>query len=137
MSEIVVDVVMVGAQIKDMTLRGIARATGGYCFHPTHMQESLRIFEAETVLSLRCRERPSKPAPVSTKGGLELLQGGAWDAAGTTTIRKPELLQKPATTPTAALRQMARVPPPAAAAAHQQRRMRRLLREIHAYQRES
>uniref|UniRef100_A0A6B2KXV2 UBC core domain-containing protein n=1 Tax=Arcella intermedia TaxID=1963864 RepID=A0A6B2KXV2_9EUKA len=95
--EIVLDVIMIGEGTNNQTLKGIAKATGGYAFAPTTLKSALKINELETLLSIL--ERP----PV-TRGTI----GFSWDFSKFTNLpldicsdevvpnrQLPELIQKP------------------------------------------
>jgi ubiquitin-protein ligase/uncharacterized protein YegL len=61
-SDIVVDVVQIGEeQNQDRNLRGIARASGGYCFAPRTLADALKLNELETFLC--SLERPDSKRP--------------------------------------------------------------------------
>lgn len=139
-SSVVVDAVMIADQPADMTLRGIVAATGGSCFHPESLQEALRIFEKETVLSLKVRQPPTAGPEVNSMASLKAIEAGFGDVPGTEGFnrdplpRQPSLLQKPATTASGAMQQMMKQPPPASTiSSSHQRSMRRIIRELEAY----
>lgn len=56
---VIVDSITVGTE-KNLRLKGLSLATGGYAFQPTTLRAALRLNEQETVLSAgqRARERP-------------------------------------------------------------------------------
>jgi len=67
---ITVDAVCIGAANFD-TLRAIAKATGGYCFHPQTLKDALQLNELETMLSLDIRAKP--PAELHDAAAHRLL----------------------------------------------------------------
>lgn len=56
---VIVDSITVGTE-KNLRLKCLSLATGGYAFHPTTLRAALRLNEQETVLSAgqRARQRP-------------------------------------------------------------------------------
>ena len=118
-------------------LRSISIATGGCAFHPTSIHDALRLFETETVLSLRRRavddaHRP-KP-PVASKAELKALRGGrlgtpgGWDAPPEVCV--PEAVREAVSLPATALNH-ALVDERGKAASNG--RLKRILRELSAY----
>mgnify|MGYP000149540891 FL=1 len=55
---VIMDCVVVGEL--SSSLKGIAFASGGYVFLPRSVSEGLRLFELETLLSVRCRESTTR-----------------------------------------------------------------------------
>ena len=56
-----------------MDLKSVCHATGGCCFRPLSVDDALRLFERETVLSLRAREELPVLRPVRTEADLAEL----------------------------------------------------------------
>uniref|UniRef100_W5LVP4 UBC core domain-containing protein n=1 Tax=Lepisosteus oculatus TaxID=7918 RepID=W5LVP4_LEPOC len=54
-SKIVVDSVIIG-EVENYVLHGISNVTGGCCFKPSSSENALKIFEMETVLSMKDRK---------------------------------------------------------------------------------
>ena len=72
---VTVDSVVIGEAVKQPGgLRSICVATGGCAFHPTSMHSALRLFETETVLSLRRRAPSSATQPKSQVSSAEELR---------------------------------------------------------------
>ena len=75
---VIVDSVIIGEAVKQPgDLRSISVATGGCAFHPTSMHSALRLFETETVLSLRRRAPSSATQPKSQVSSAEELRAHA------------------------------------------------------------
>ena len=106
---VVVDSVVIGEAVKQPGgLRSICVATGGCAFHPASMHSALRLFETETVLSLRRRAPSSATQPKSQVSSAEELRthaGGrtvaGWDEPPAP--RLPDGLQEGARLPSVTL----------------------------------
>ncbi|XP_061097031.1 uncharacterized protein LOC133127919 [Conger conger] len=86
-AHIVVDTVMLGGE-ENSVLHGISNVTGGCCFKPETGKEALKLFEMETVLSLKGRKLKKKYEASSIQGLTDLsgiLQGKGYD-------KEPEVL---------------------------------------------
>ncbi|XP_061099790.1 uncharacterized protein LOC133129607 isoform X1 [Conger conger] len=86
-AHIVVDTVILGGE-ENGVLHGISNVTGGCCFKPETGKEALKLFEMETVLSLKGRKLKKKHVASSIKGLADLcgiLQGKGYD-------KEPEVL---------------------------------------------
>mmetsp|Transcript_14507 Transcript_14507/g.14599 ORF Transcript_14507/g.14599 Transcript_14507/m.14599 type:complete len:473 (-) Transcript_14507:27-1445(-) len=70
-NNIVMDSVVVGDLSQN--LKAISYASGGYVFLPTDLQEGIKLFESETLLSVRNRKSVEK-AVVNTDQDLESLR---------------------------------------------------------------
>ncbi|XP_033830965.1 uncharacterized protein LOC117378471 [Periophthalmus magnuspinnatus] len=69
-SGIIMDSVLLGT-VENNMLHGISIASGGCCFKPETSKDGLKLFEAETILSLAMRKPKNKADPSSvTKGFL-------------------------------------------------------------------
>ena len=137
---VVVDAIIVGSDLDDMTLRAIAVATGGCAFNPSSVKEALQLFESETLLCLRQREAAAPAGKVSTGAELqrwELGRGtGGWDKLPAAKV--PDAAKAAALQPAVALNR-ARANPPSAAPGGVQtniRRLRRIMGELARYQKD-
>lgn len=134
---VVVDSVVIGSEIEKHTLRAISVATGGCAFHPKSIDEALRLFETETILSLRLRaptdsHRPR--APIASDIDLMGLAGGrlgaheGWDEPPE--ARVPEGMREAVSLPARALNHAL---VDARGRASSNGRLKRILRELSAY----
>eukprot|EP01052_Picozoa_sp_SAG31_P004895 SAG31_NODE_208_length_20313_cov_6.143119_12_plen_1566_part_00 len=62
---VLLDTIMIGKAPDD--LRAVAKATGGYAFHPTRLKDALMVCELETML--RAAERPPVATALPSAGG--------------------------------------------------------------------
>ncbi|XP_061099792.1 uncharacterized protein LOC133129607 isoform X2 [Conger conger] len=86
-ADIVVDTVILGGE-ENSVLHGISNVTGGCCFKPETGKEALKLFEMETVLSLKGRKLKKKYQASSIQGLADLsaiLQRKGYD-------KEPEVL---------------------------------------------
>ena len=130
---IVLDCVLVGQG--NTTAKAIAVATNGCAFFPSDHKESLRLFQMETVLSIRERLIGQRKPPVTSKGVLkayENLVRYPYDKKPQRTL--PEELDKVVTSPGRVL-QRAAANLLKGLAALSLRRVKRILAEIADYQR--
>nr|XP_015194702.1 PREDICTED: uncharacterized protein LOC107075993 [Lepisosteus oculatus] len=72
-SKIVVDSVIIG-EVENYVLHGISNVTGGCCFKPSSSENALKIFEMETVLSMKDR-KPKRKYEASSISTLNHLTG--------------------------------------------------------------
>ena len=130
---IVLDCVLAGQG--NTTAKAIAVATNGCAFFPSDHKESLRLFQMETVLSIRERLIGQRKPPVTSKGVLkayENLVRYPYDKKPQRSL--PGELEKVVTSPGRVL-QRAAANPPKGLAAPSLRRAKRILAEIADYQR--
>ena len=130
---IVLDCVLAGQG--NTTAKAIAVATNGCAFFPSDHKESLRLFQMETVLSIRERLIGQRKPPVTSKGVLkayENLVRYPYDKKPQRSL--PGELEKGVTSPGRVL-QRAAANPPKGLAAPSLRRVKRILAEIADYQR--
>ena len=130
---IVLDCVLVGKG--NTTAKAIAIATNGCAFFPSNHKESLRLFQMETVLSIRERLVGQRKPPVTSKADLEVYKSLVrypYDKKPERTL--PGELEKDVTSPGRVL-QRAAANPPKGLAAPSLKRVKRILAEIADYQR--
>ena len=130
---IVLDCVLVGQG--NTTAKAIAVATNGCAFFPSDHKESLRLFQMETVLSIRERLIGQRKPPVTSKADLKKYENRVrypYDKKPQRTL--PGELEKVVTSPGRVL-QRAAANPPKGLAAPSLRRVKRILAEIADYQR--
>lgn len=135
---VVVDAIVVGSDLEDLTLRAIAVATGGCAFNPGSVKEALQLFEAEPVLCLRQREAAGTAGRVSTEAELlrwEIGRGtGGWDKVPA--ARAPDAAKAGALQPQVALNRARANPPSAVPGQPNLRRLRRIMAELARYQKD-
>eukprot|EP00463_Aulacantha_scolymantha_P002011 TRINITY_DN2659_c0_g1_i1.p1 TRINITY_DN2659_c0_g1~~TRINITY_DN2659_c0_g1_i1.p1 ORF type:complete len:192 (-),score=18.04 TRINITY_DN2659_c0_g1_i1:2-577(-) len=68
-NKVVVDVIQIG-QERDRDLRGIAKATSGFCFAPSSLSNALKLNELETLLCQN--ERPKRVRPSLVRSMVHL-----------------------------------------------------------------
>ena len=129
---IVLDCVLVGEG--NTTAKAIAVATNGCAFFPSHHKESLRLFQMETVLSIRERLVGQRKPPVTSEADLKKYE----NRVRYPYEKKPERilpgeLEKDVTSPCRVL-QRAAANPPKGLAAPSLKRVKRILAEIADYQ---
>ena len=130
---IVLDCVLAGEG--NTTAKAIAVATNGCAFFPSDHKESLRLFQMETVLSIRERLVGPKKPLVTSEADLkifECLMKYPYSKKPECTL--PEELKKDVTSPGRVL-QRAAANPPKGLAAPSLKRVKRILAEIAEYQR--
>ena len=133
--DIVLDCVLVGQG--NTTAKAIAVATNGCAFFPSDHKESLRLFQMETVLSIRERLVGQRKPPVTNKIDLKKytdLVRHPYNKKPQRTL--PRELEKDVTSPGCVL-QRAAANPPKGLAAPSLKRVKRILAEIADYQRNS
>ena len=129
---IVLDCVLVGQS--NTTAKAIAVATSGCAFFPSDHKESLRLFQMETVLSIRERLIGRRKPPVTSMGDLKVYESQVrypYDKKPQRIL--PGELEKGVTSPGRVL-QRAIANPPNGLAAPSLRRVKRILAEIADYQ---
>ena len=135
---VVVDAVVIGLASDQIgtQLRAITVATGGCAFHPATIHEALRLFETETILSLRRRAVTDAYRPMAVVATAEQLSQYAagrlgapqgWEAAPAAHI--PQGVREAVSLPSTALNQ-ALVDPRGRSSADA--RTKRILRELSA-----
>ena len=129
---IVLDCVLAGEG--NTTAKAIAVATNGCAFFPSNHKESLRLFQMETVLSIRERLVGQRKPPVTSKADLKIFES----LVKYPYSKKPERtlpgeLKKDVTSPGRVLQRAAN--PPKGLAAPSLKRVKRILAEIAEYQR--
>ena len=129
---IVLDCVLAGEG--NTTAKAIAVATNGCAFFPSNHKESLRLFQMETVLSIRERLVGQRKPPVTNKADLKIFES----LVKYPYSKKPERtlpgeLKKDVTSPGRVLQRAAN--PPKGLAAPSLKRVKRILAEIAEYQR--
>ena len=131
--KIVLDCVLVGEG--NTTAKAIAVATNGSAFFPSDHRESLRLFQMETVLSIRERLVGQRKPPVTSKADLKKYENRVrypYDTKPERTL--PGELENDVTSPGRVL-QRAAANPPKGLAAPSLKRVKKILAEIADYQR--
>lgn len=128
---IIVDCVLIGNENK--TAKSVAIATNGCAFRPENHTDSLRLFQMETVLSIRERQMVEKKPLILSHSTL--LQFASEPYATKPPRKMPSELIKTVTTPQHILRKAA-MNPPKGFGAPSINRVKRILWELASYQRD-
>ena len=129
---IVLDCVLVGEG--NSTAKAIAVATNGCAFFPSNHKESFRLFQMETILSIRERLVGQRKPPVTSETDLRMFESllkYPYNKKPQRTL--PGELKKGVTSPGRVL-QRAAANPPKGLAALSLKRVKRILAEIADYQ---
>ena len=131
---IVVDCVLVGKG--NSTAKAIAVATNGCAFFPSDHKESFRLFQMETVLSIRERLIGQRKPPVTSQADLKTYE----DTQQYPFVKMPERVMPGElahrVTSTKRVLMRASLSPPKGLAAPSLKRVKRILVEIADYQRD-
>lgn len=92
-SNIVVDAIQVGAE-QDSDLRGICRASGGYCFAPKTLADALKLNELETFLCALERPEHKRPELVQYPSQLAALARRPLDECSDTKVPERKQMQE-------------------------------------------
>ena len=131
---IVLDCVLVGKG--NSTAKAIAVATNGCAFFPSDHRESLRLFQMETVLSIRERLVGQRKPSVTSRADLKTYEDSQSYPFDTMPQRvMPGELNNPVTSTKRVLRR-ASLSPPKGLAAPSLKRTKRILVEVAEYQRD-
>nr|XP_006817456.1 PREDICTED: uncharacterized protein LOC100368888 [Saccoglossus kowalevskii] len=129
-SNVCLDSVLVGGA--NDNLKSLTKSTGGCCFHPTSLKEALKLFEMETVLSVRARKTVTKAKTITKQ--MDLYKYMAIDYDKPPGYNVPDDIRRPVSPAHVILNKVATDPPKGLSTASA--RVKRILREISAYNRE-
>ena len=130
-NQIVVDCILIGDG--NLTAKSIAIATNGCAFKPENHTDSLRLFQMETILSIRERQMAETKALVTSKSILKKYSAEPYSTKPPRLM--PSELVKTVTTPQHILRRAASNPPKGLGAPSLNR-VKRILWELAEYQRD-
>jgi len=112
---ITVDAVLI-TEDHQMELKAISTYSGGLCFHPTGIEEAVKLFELEAVLSVRSRRKQEPKPKVNTEQkllGYSNLSRYPYDVSPQR--KQPKLIRKKVTSAQRSLQQAAKMKPPSTA----------------------
>ncbi|XP_077977751.1 uncharacterized protein LOC144433317 [Glandiceps talaboti] len=129
-SKVCLDSVLVG--YGNDIAKCLSKSSGGCCFNPVTMTEGLKLFEMETVLSLNARKDIAKKSRIATKADLHRYSMKPYDKQPPHKV--PDDITKPVSPAHVILNKVSKSPP-IGGTTSAPIRVKRILRELSAYQR--